>query len=387
MSTIEIKNISVSIHNKQVLHGIDLTIGKGEFMTFLGPSGCGKTTLLRTIAGLQRADDGSLRIGNREAANSATGQHMEASQRGVSLVFQSYALWPHMTVFENVAFGLQVQKLSKAQIKQRVQVALDKMRIPELGDRFPGQLSGGQQQRVAIARAIVTEPEILLLDEPLSNLDAKLRIEMRAELKRLHHELNTTIVYVTHDQHEAMTLSTQVAVFFGGRIVQVDKPRKLYQRPRTLEVAEFIGNAGLHMNYVDGRTMHIEDKNWLQTPIADFALAGEGLDADREWVITIKPEDLRLHENKEPNCIPVSVEAVFPSGAETLVQVKAGDSHLMTRVMGDTDYEVGSSLFVTPRTERMNVYDKHTGLLADVSFQTIQSLEDLHHENRLSHSR
>lgn len=387
MSAIEINNISVSIHNKQVLQGIDLTIGKGEFMTFLGPSGCGKTTLLRTIAGLQRADAGTLRIGSREAANGTTGQHMEASKRGVSLVFQSYALWPHMTVFENVAFGLQVQKLPKDQIKQRVQMALDKMRIPELGDRFPGQLSGGQQQRVAIARAIVTEPEILLLDEPLSNLDAKLRIEMRAELKRLHHELNTTIVYVTHDQHEAMTLSTQVAVFFGGQIVQVDKPRKLYQQPRTLEVAEFIGNAGLHMNYVDGRSVSKAGKQWLQTAIADFALEGEGLDADRDWVITIKPEDVRLHDNEEPNSISVTVEAVFPSGAETLVQVKAGSSLVMARVMGEMEFDVGSQLFVTLRVERVNVYDKQTGKLADASFNLIQSLEEFHYENRFSHSR
>ncbi|OCT16154.1 ABC transporter [Paenibacillus pectinilyticus] len=387
MNAIEITNINVSIHGKHVLKGIDLTIAKGEFMTFLGPSGCGKTTLLRTIAGLQSADEGTLRIGNKEAVNSATGHYLEASKRGVNLVFQSYALWPHMTVYENVAFGLQVQKLPKDQTQARVRVALANMRISELETRYPGQLSGGQQQRVAIARAIVTEPEILLLDEPLSNLDAKLRIEMRAELKRLHHELKTTIIYVTHDQHEAMTLSTQVAVFFGGKVVQVDKPRQLYHRPRTLEVAEFIGNAGLHLNYIEGTIVGSEGGQRLETSLGFLEVDGEVGETGREIILTLKPEDIRLSEMMGPDSLAVHIEAVFPSGSETLVQTRAGELSLMIRVMGDMEVEVGSQLYAKPRMDRINLYDKMTGRLLEVPIQFIQPREELHHENRFSHSR
>lgn len=377
MSAIEIRNLSVSIHRKPVLGGIDLTIEKGDFMTFLGPSGCGKTTLLRTIAGLQRADGGTIRIGDKEVARGETDHHMEAAKRGVSLVFQSYALWPHMTVFDNVAFGLQVRRLPKANIQASVKAALEKMRIPELADRYPSQLSGGQQQRVAIARAIVTEPEILLLDEPLSNLDAKLRMEMRAELKRLHQELNTTIVYVTHDQHEAMTLSSRVAVFFGGRIVQVDAPRRLYRSPRTLQVAEFIGNAGIQMNFIEGTTAGEQNpqisqtpqgpqgRQWLQTPLADIPLGGHRIAAGQTLIATIKPEDVRLHDEPTPDGVAATVEAVYPSGSETLLQLNAQGERLMARVIGDADYEEGSAVYASLRLERVNLYDKQSGRLLE----------------------
>lgn len=229
MNAIELRQIHVHVQRKHILKGIDLTIEEGDFVTLLGPSGCGKTTLLRTIAGLQKLNEGMVVISGNRVADGSLAYHLDPAKRGVSLVFQSYALWPHMTVFDNVAFGLQVRKQPKAEVRRSVMAALDKMRISELADRYPGELSGGQQQRVAIARAIVTSPSILLLDEPLSNLDAKLRTEMRAELKRLHRELGTTIVYVTHDQHEAITLSTKVAVFFGGELVQADTPRELYR--------------------------------------------------------------------------------------------------------------------------------------------------------------
>lgn len=374
MSAIEIRNLSVSIHRKPVLGGIDLTIEKGDFMTFLGPSGCGKTTLLRTIAGLQRADGGTIRVGDKEVARGETDFHMEAAKRGVSLVFQSYALWPHMNVFDNVAFGLQVRRLPKANIQASVGAALEKMRIPELADRYPSQLSGGQQQRVAIARAIVTEPEILLLDEPLSNLDAKLRMEMRAELKRLHQELNTTIVYVTHDQHEAMTLSSRVAVFFGGRIVQVDAPRRLYRNPRTLQVAEFIGNSGIQMNFIEGTTAGEQSAQsphgapggqWLHTRLADIPLSGHRLAAGQNLVATIKPEDIRLHAEPAPGAVAAKVEAVYPSGSETLLQLDAQGERLMARVIGDADYEEGSALYATLRQERINLYDKQSGRLLE----------------------
>ncbi|QAY65274.1 ABC transporter ATP-binding protein [Paenibacillus protaetiae] len=366
MKQIELRGIRVTLHDKQVLNGIDLTIEQGDFMTFLGPSGCGKTTLLRTIAGLQQAAGGTIAIGGRQVACGETGFHMEPSKRDLSLVFQSYALWPHMTVFDNVAFGLQVRRLAKPDIKRKVYEALDKMRIPELASRYPGELSGGQQQRVAIARAIVTEPGLLLLDEPLSNLDAKLRVEMRAELKRLHQQLKTTVVYVTHDQHEAMTMSTKIAVFFNGQIVQVDKPRELYNHPRTLQTAEFIGNAGLQMNFIEGTAAADSSGFTVRTAVAAYPAAGGRLEEGQQVVMAIKPEHIRLYRYDPPEgAIAATVEAVFPSGAETLVQLSASGVSLTARVMGDEDYEPGSRLFAELRHEQMNIYDQTTGIRID----------------------
>ncbi|MCM3630226.1 ABC transporter ATP-binding protein [Paenibacillus glycanilyticus] len=390
MHAIKLQGIRVSLDGKQVLNDINLTIKQGDFMTFLGPSGCGKTTLLRTIAGLQQAEAGTITISGREVANGETSFHMEPSKRRLSLVFQSYALWPHMTVFDNVAFGLQVRKLGKAEIREKVGAALDKMRIAELAARYPSELSGGQQQRVAIARAIVTEPDILLLDEPLSNLDAKLRVEMRAELKRLHQELNTTVIYVTHDQHEAMTLSTQVAVFFGGQIVQLDKPRQLYKHPQTLQVSEFIGNTGMQMNRLDA-IVRTDDEGlaWLDTPVALLPLtAGEGLKDGLEVVLTVRPEDIRLHESKRPGSVAVSVTAVFPSGAETYVQLDAGGHQLMARVIGESEYEPGTTLFAVLREDQMNAYDKNTGIRMELKYARHNNEPgESAHEDRLSYSR
>ncbi|WP_336789105.1 ABC transporter ATP-binding protein [Paenibacillus sp. MMO-177] len=413
MNAIELQGIHVALDGKQVLQDIELTIKQGDFMTFLGPSGCGKTTLLRTIAGLQKANAGTITISGREVANGETQFHMEPSKRRLSLVFQSYALWPHMTVYENVAFGLQVRKLAKAVVREKVEAALGKMRIAELAGRYPSELSGGQQQRVAIARAIVTEPDILLLDEPLSNLDAKLRVEMRAELKRLHQELNTTVIYVTHDQHEAMTLSTQIAVFFGGRIVQLDKPRELYKRPKTLQVAEFIGSAGMQMNRLEGVVRTDEEGLcWLETPVVLIPLAGDSyskppqlasdislpdsshlkrgvkMEDGQEVVLTIRPEDIRLYEERRPGSIAMSVSAVFPSGAETLVQLDAAGMSLMARVIGESEYEPGTTLYAVLRQEQMNAYDKKTGIRMELQYAAHNNEPgESTHEDRLSYSR
>lgn len=355
---IELKSVHVSLDRKQVLSDIDLTIEQGDFMTFLGPSGCGKTTLLRTIAGLQRMDKGALTILGRQVADGETNLHVPAAKRGLSLVFQSYALWPHMTVFENIAFGLEVRKLSKAAIRENVQAALEKMRIPDLEKRYPHELSGGQQQRVAIARAIVTKPDILLMDEPLSNLDAKLRMEMRAEIKRLHRELNTTIIYVTHDQQEALTLSTKVAVFFEGRIVQIDTPLQLYKHPNSLQVADFVGNAGLGLNTIEGESV---DSSYIQTPLGGFPLAGEPLQTARPWTIAVKPEDIRLSKDPLPGAFSAKVLAVFPSGTETLIEIEAGGVKLAARVVGEADFEADSTLYAFIKAENANIYNKTTG--------------------------
>ena len=213
MSQIVLKNIDKFYGSNHVLKNLNLTVNDGEFMTLLGPSGCGKTTTLRVIAGLEKPQNGTIEMDGHLVVNAKELYFEDPGKRGMNLVFQSYALWPHMTVFQNVAFVLNVQKVPKEETKRRVMDALERMRIEQYADRYPSELSGGQQQRVAIARAIVSQPKVLLLDEPLSNLDAKLRIDMRSEIKRLHHEMGTTIVYVTHDQVEALTMSTRIAIF------------------------------------------------------------------------------------------------------------------------------------------------------------------------------
>ncbi|HHX37535.1 MAG TPA: ABC transporter ATP-binding protein, partial [Clostridiaceae bacterium] len=256
MTKIQLENINKYYGKNHVLKDVNLTIEEGDFMTLLGPSGCGKTTTLRVISGLERPQSGLIYMNGKVIVNAAEAFFTPPAQRGLNLVFQSYALWPHMTVRQNIEFGLKIKKLSDKEIKQKMEDALSKMQILEYMNRYPSELSGGQQQRVAIARAIASEPPVLLLDEPLSNLDAKLRIDMRSELKRLHVETGTTIVYVTHDQVEALTLSTQIALFEEGRIVQVAAPLDLYDNPRNLYVADFIGNP--QINFIDG-TATIDD--------------------------------------------------------------------------------------------------------------------------------
>ena len=250
MSKIVLEHIDKYYGENHVLRDINLTIEDGDFMTLLGPSGCGKTTTLRVISGLEKPQNGVMTMDGNTIIDAETAFYEAPSKRGLNLVFQSYALWPHMTTFENVAFGLKIKKMHKHEIEEKVMNALKLMRIEEYRDRYPNELSGGQQQRVAIARAIATSPKLLLLDEPLSNLDARLRIDMRAELKRLHKETGTTIIYVTHDQVEALTMSTKIALFKEGEIAQVDTPLGLYTNPIDLTAADFIGNP--RINFVDG---------------------------------------------------------------------------------------------------------------------------------------
>ena len=232
---ITVANLTKRFGPLAVVNGVNLAIEEGELFTLLGPSGCGKTTLLRLVAGFYAADEGEIRFNDRVV--NAVPPH----ERGIGMVFQNYALWPHMTVSGNVSYGLKLRKVSRSEITTRVDGVLEKVKLGGLGGRYPGQLSGGQQQRVALARALVLNPQILLLDEPLSNLDAKIRIQVRAEIRKLQRELGITTVYVTHDQEEALTLSDRVAVFNQGRILQVGPPRELYERPATRFVADFIG--------------------------------------------------------------------------------------------------------------------------------------------------
>jgi ABC-type Fe3+/spermidine/putrescine transport system ATPase subunit len=252
MSFLTLQSLECRFAGVRAVDGIDLAIGQGEFVALLGPSGCGKTTTLRLIAGLLKPSAGTIRLGGRTLFGPE--DFVPPEQRGMSMIFQSYAIWPHMNVFDNVAFGLRLRKLPAAEVERRTQRVLDIVHLGALGRRLPSELSGGQQQRVALARAIVVEPAVLLLDEPLSNLDASLREEMRFEIRRLHDELGMTSVYVTHDQTEAMATADRIVVMNEGRIEQVDAPVEIYKRPRTRFVAAFIGRTNLIDGRVEGET-------------------------------------------------------------------------------------------------------------------------------------
>ena len=359
MSRIELKNINKHFGDNHVLKGIDFVIEDGDFMTLLGPSGCGKTTTLRVITGLENPEGGIVTIGGKEVVNGENKYYAPPAKRDLNLVFQSYALWPHMTVYDNVAFGLTVKKFPKNEIRQKVEAALDKLQILPYIDRYPSELSGGQQQRVSIARAIVTEPKILLLDEPLSNLDAKLRLEMRSELKRLHNELNTTIIYVTHDQVEALTLSTKIAVFFEGELVQLDEPRNIYRNPADLRVADFVGNPQINLidafcSYKDGCLLTESVMGKLSVPTTK---SHEG-----ECVMALYPEDIQIFEQRRADATKCTVYSVLPAGSETLMQLTMDDETvILAKYMGEKDYEVGSSIWIKISPDKINVYNKNSG--------------------------
>ncbi len=368
MSKIVLQGIDKYYGSNHVLKSLDLTIEDGEFMTLLGPSGCGKTTTLRVVSGLERPQRGKIHMDGREIVNTEELFFEAPSKRGLNLVFQSYALWPHMTVFDNVAFGLCIKKVPKDEIKRRVGNALERLQIGEYVNRYPSELSGGQQQRVAIARAIVSEPKTLLLDEPLSNLDAKLRIDMRSELKRLHQELGTTVIYVTHDQIEALTMSTRVAIFFEGELAQVDTPINVYSNPADLRIADFIGNP--RINTVQAKAQHDGGKLRVISDLGSFAfeqgdLTGNEFPKSGEFdcVLGIRPEHIAVSKNTENTAFLGSVYACQPAGSETLVQVQIGATVLLAKAIGITSYERDQKVGVQIPERMITVYSKATGKL------------------------
>ena len=285
---IAIENLTKRFGSLAAVNAVSLSIDEGELFTLLGPSGCGKTTLLRVIAGFNAPDEGAIRFDARVV--NAVPPH----ERGIGMVFQNYALWPHMTVRQNVAYGLKLRKIPAAELAARVQSVLAKVGLEGLDARYPGQLSGGQQQRVALARALVLNPQILLLDEPLSNLDAKIRVQVRAEIRKLQKELGITTVYVTHDQEEALTLSDRIAVFNQGRLLQVGPPKALYERPTSRFVADFIGIN----NLLEGTVRSVEgphDGVRIDTVLGEIrAICGEALRVGDRCVICIRPENIGL---------------------------------------------------------------------------------------------
>ena len=371
MSKIVLSHIDKFYGENHVLRDINLTIEDGDFMTLLGPSGCGKTTTLRVISGLEKAQHGTLTMDDRMIIDADKAFFEAPSKRGLNLVFQSYALWPHMTVFENVAFGLKIRKMKKEEIEKTVMRSLKTMRIEEYRGRYPNELSGGQQQRVAIARAIASSPKLLLLDEPLSNLDARRRIDMRAELKRLHRETGTTIIYVTHDQVEALTMSTKIALFKAGEISQIDTPLGLYTNPIDLQAADFIGNP--RINFIDATGRFDGESLRVRSAFGEYVFPkttmklDEEVPVDREFecVLGLRPEmvDIYTEDPHHKNTVAARVYAGQPAGSETLVTLTVGDTEFLAIQVGLVEYDMNQNVFVVLHPGRMNVYNKETGRL------------------------
>ena len=368
MSRIELRHIHKYYGKNHILKDINLTIEDGDFVTLLGPSGCGKTTTLRIISGLENPQEGCMHMDGREIINAAEAHFEPPAKRGLNLVFQSYALWPHMTVFDNVAFGLRMRKMPKPEIKEKVMAALGRMQIQQYSKRFPSELSGGQQQRVAIARSIVSEPQLLLLDEPLSNLDAKLRVDMRAELKRLHEETKMTVIYVTHDQVEALTMSTKIAIFFSGELVQVDTPQNLYNNPADLRVAEFIGNPSI--NFVNARCT-LTDAGFVTAGELGKLVFNAAQRTDHpipkgefQAVIGIRPEQLTLEKKRiTPADIEAEVTSCMPAGSETMISVRVGNTKLTVKEVGYIHLTPGIRVYLQADPNRFILFDKASGRL------------------------
>ncbi len=366
MASIDLQHIDKFYGSNHVLKDLSLTIRDGDFMTLLGPSGCGKTTTLRIISGLEKPQNGKMLMDGKPVIDCNESFYLEPGKRELNLVFQSYALWPHMTVFDNVSFGLKIKKLKREQIKTMVGNALEIMKISEYADRYPSELSGGQQQRVAMARAIAGEAKLLLLDEPLSNLDARLRIDMRAELKRLHNEMGTTIVYVTHDQIEAMTMSTKIALFSAGRLVQVAPPLELYNNPVTLNAADFIGNP--RINFLEGTAAHRDGRLTANCCLGTYSFTGRELTGDVptgsfDCVFGLRPEQVTIFTEPGEGTIEAIVYADQPAGSETLVSLVCGNAVFLSKEIGTRQYTINQTVYLRIDPAKLNIYEKAGGKL------------------------
>ena len=331
MSRIYAKNICKSYGKKTILDAVDLEVKENEFVVLLGPSGCGKSTLLRIIAGLETQDTGDVFIGER----CITG--LSPRDRKLSMVFQNYAVFPHMTVAENIGFGLAMQKAPQAKIDAKVKQTAELMHLEDYLDRYSGQLSGGQRQRVAVARALATEPEVLLMDEPLSNLDALLRLEMRAELKTILRETKTTTIYVTHDQVEAMSLADRIAVMNDTVIQQFDKPSAIYHSPATAFIGGFIGNPP--MNFLD---------------LANFPFAQPPAGARRGGV---RPENVTITKEKRENSWEARVTVVESLGPHQQLMTTINGEHVRVTAENDLEVAIGDAVHITPILEKITWYD------------------------------
>src|SRR3954451_23648046 len=361
MASIKFDHVWKRFGEVSVLKDLDIDINDQEFLVLVGPSGCGKTTALRCLAGLEEITDGNIYIGDRIVND------VPPKDRDIAMVFQSYALYPHMSVYDNMAFGLKLRKTPKAEIDKRVKEAADMLSIGQYLDRKPKALSGGQRQRVALGRAVVRNPAVFLMDEPLSNLDAKLRVQTRSEISKLHQRLGTTFIYVTHDQTEAMTMGTRIAVMRDGIMQQLDAPQVLYDRPANMFVAGFIGSPS--MNFFECTVSGTDSELWveagtLKLKVPEHRLAQVKAAVVREVVFGIRPEDI-YHPTERPTApdyqkAKVTIEVVEPLGSEQFVYLRSGNQEFTSRMPSRAQLAAGNNVEVIFDTEKMHVFDKQT---------------------------
>src|SRR5574338_174615 len=352
-TTIVIQNLTKRFGNVAAVNNVNLNIEPGSFLTLLGPSGCGKTTLLRCIAGLEDPDEGEIHIGDKLVFSSVKGISLPAGSRDLGLMFQNYALWPHMTVYKNITFALEIRKMSKQEMDQRVKEALSYVQMEGYEDRYPREMSGGQQQRIALARILAYRPRVFLMDEPLSNLDARLRMDMRAELKRMHHIAGATTIYVTHDQVEALTMSSNIAVMKLGVIQQLDTPDRVYHFPSNLFVADFIGNP--KVNLLDGK---VNGNGCVQ--VADFKIPVRSHSANGKTVIAVRPEDITVSTKPEPDSVEFTAYSVLPAGADSTIVARRGETEITVKVMGISKIKMDQTIWLKFDADMLNIYDKES---------------------------
>ena len=347
MATVSIRDVRKAFGSTAILHGVSIEIADGEFTVLVGPSGCGKSTLLRMIAGLEEIDAGEVAIGGRVV------NKLPPKQRDIAMVFQNYALYPHMTVRDNMAFSLKLAKAPQAAMDERVNRAASILGLSGLLDRYPRQLSGGQRQRVAMGRAIVRDPQVFLFDEPLSNLDAKLRVQTRAELKDLHQRLRTTTIYVTHDQIEAMTMADKIVVMNGGRVEQTGSPLELYDHPANQFVAGFIGSPA--MNFLPGTV----EAGGFRADGGSLWPLPAGMSAGRPAVYGVRPEHLQLANGH--GGVPLLVQVMEPTGSETQVHGRLGEMSIMGAFRERMTVRPGEPINVTADPALVHLFDRETG--------------------------
>ncbi len=356
MASVSFRNIEKSFGKTKIIHGISFDIQDGEFVVLVGPSGCGKSTLLRMLAGLEEISGGDIAVDDKIVND------LESKDRDIAMVFQSYALYPHMTVRDNMAFSLKLRKAEAAITNERVNKAAKILNLDVLLDRFPRELSGGQRQRVAMGRAIVRDPKVFLFDEPLSNLDAKLRVSMRAEIKALHQRLKTTTVYVTHDQIEAMTLADRIVVMHDGIIEQIGTPLELFDRPGNLFVAQFIGSPS--MNVFEGKLRTIDGKSAVEALGVNWPLERVSQGNDGQAVsYGIRPGDISLKDSGQG--IPAKVIVVEPTGAETELLLEVGGIQIVTVMHGRTDAMPDDIVQLHIDASKAHIFEMQTGKRLD----------------------
>ena len=355
MNSIEIKDLSLNFGDVKVLKDLNLAVKKGEFLVLLGASGCGKSTLLRMIAGLEDINSGEISLGGKVI------NQLAPRDRDVSMVFQNYALYPHLSVAKNIGFSLRMRKVEKSIIDKKVADAAEMLGLTHLLSRLPRNLSGGERQRVAMGRAIVRDPEVFLFDEPLSNLDAKLRVMMRNQIKEIHYEVKTTTVYVTHDQIEAMTMADKIVVLNGGIVEQVGSPDELYDQPNNTFVASFIGSPS--MNQIHGKVVSEKGKKYFQSKDNSLFLLPENanISEGQEIIYGFRPEHVDINQSASEDAINLTVKVDQPTGSQSLVFANVGDQEICLDVPKSHLLKPGNEFKMSPQLDNIHIFDSETG--------------------------